>query len=89
MLEFAAGIGTALAVVAALLWHFSKLSRERNRLFYEMQVAIFDVQDAVALHHYWPTTDRDTLADRLSELRRLKAERNRAADAYYAALKGK
>lgn len=78
MLSFIAGTAAGFAILyVAEVWRGRRISRRQKRqmaLFAEMQRAIFDVQDAVAVGLH-----QDTCAA-------LRADRDRAADAYFAAL---
>jgi hypothetical protein len=70
------------------VWRGSRVSRrqvELARLGSEVQAAVFAVEDATALNWYYPTSDLVILESRLMDLRGLKAERDRAVDAYYRA----
>jgi hypothetical protein len=57
-----------------------KYSSSRHR---DLQMAIIDVQDAVALNFYYPTTDTAILKERLDELRMLQQARDYALHVYY------
>ena len=85
MLEFIAGIATGIVTLTVLSFALAsrtdRKAREQMRRFAEMQEAIFDVQDAVAdltIPHHGEGT-RLILAD-------LRASRDRAAAAYFAAI---
>lgn len=92
MLKFLAGLGAGtvawMALSFALASRKDRKAREQMRRLADMQAAIFDVQDAANLNWYYPTTEPTVLESRLKEMRALKAARDRAAAAYFAAMGG-
>lgn len=90
MLEFFAGFALGFAVLsAAEVWRGSRVSKKRRRQlarFADFQEAVFDVQDCVARHSYWPTNDVSVLNYREQEWIDLKGDRDQALAAYLAAM---
>ncbi len=90
MLTFLAGTGAGI-LLALLLGHLerrrvSRRQRELARLFCDMQTAILDVQDIVALGVLEP--DESEAAERREIWRERRQERDDAIRYYYRTLRG-